>query len=139
MSEQAAMTVEQAIEFAREWQKGLTVYPGAMGWRVVCMVLADEAERLQARVAELESQAQAVEDSEICAGAELMMVHDRFMRGVLTKEIMVDAVNRAGKKSIARIKAEAIRAAAEEYEREYCGQGVVALLLDYANQIEGGA
>lgn len=56
MSEQVAMTVEQAIEFARVWQKGLTVYPGAMGWRVVCMVLADEVERLQARVAELESQ-----------------------------------------------------------------------------------
>lgn len=49
------MTIEQAIEFAREWQKGLTVYPGAMGWRVVCMVLADEVGRLQARVAELES------------------------------------------------------------------------------------
>jgi hypothetical protein len=48
MSEQVEMTVEQAIEFAREWQKGLTVYPGAMGWRVVCMVLADEVEKITA-------------------------------------------------------------------------------------------
>lgn len=41
------MTVEQAIQHAREWQQGLTVYPGAQGWRVVCMVLADEVERLR--------------------------------------------------------------------------------------------
>ena len=40
------MTVEQAIQHAREWQQGLTVYQGAQGWRIVCMVLADAVERL---------------------------------------------------------------------------------------------
>ena len=69
----------------------------------------DERDALRSRVAELEAQAQAVEDSEICAMAELMMIHDRFMRGVLTKEIMIDAVNRVGKESIAKIKADAER------------------------------
>lgn len=42
-----AMTVERAIEFAREWQQGLTIYPGAQCWRVVCMVLADAVEALR--------------------------------------------------------------------------------------------
>lgn len=36
-----AMTVDEALEFADEWSKGLTLHEGAQGWRVVCMLLAD--------------------------------------------------------------------------------------------------
>ena len=40
-------------------------------------------------------------------------------------------------RSNAMIKADAILEAVEEYKREYCGQGIERLFLDYANQIEG--
>ena len=46
------MTVADAIAFADEWSRGLTIYAGAQGWRVVCMLLADEVRRLQAAVAQ---------------------------------------------------------------------------------------
>lgn len=39
------MTIEEALEFADEWSKGLTLYEGAQGWRVVCMLLAEEVRR----------------------------------------------------------------------------------------------
>jgi alanine-alpha-ketoisovalerate/valine-pyruvate aminotransferase len=40
-----AMTIDEAMEFADEWSKGLTLYEGAQGWRVVCMLLAEEVRR----------------------------------------------------------------------------------------------
>lgn len=39
------MTIEEALSFADEWSKGLTLHEGAQGWRVVCMVLAEEVRR----------------------------------------------------------------------------------------------
>lgn len=39
------MTIEEALEFADEWSKGLTLHEGSQGWRVVCMLLADEVRR----------------------------------------------------------------------------------------------
>lgn len=39
------MTIDEALEFADEWSKGLTLYEGAQGWRVVCMLLAEEVRR----------------------------------------------------------------------------------------------
>ena len=57
------MTIDEALEFADEWSRGVTIYPGAQGWRVVCMLLADEVRRLREernplaeRVTELEQQ-----------------------------------------------------------------------------------
>jgi hypothetical protein len=41
------MPVNEALEFADEWSRGLTVYQGKQGWRVVCMVLADAVRRLR--------------------------------------------------------------------------------------------
>lgn len=41
------MTTDEAIEFADEWAKCATFYEGAMGWRVVCKLLADEVRRLR--------------------------------------------------------------------------------------------
>lgn len=39
------MTIEEALEFADEWSRGLTLYEGAQGWRVVCLLLAEEVRR----------------------------------------------------------------------------------------------
>lgn len=43
---QIKMTVEEALEFADEWSKGATFHEGSQGWRVVCMLLAEEVRRL---------------------------------------------------------------------------------------------
>jgi len=40
-----AMTTEEALEFADEWSRGLTLHEGSQGWRVVCMLLAEEVRR----------------------------------------------------------------------------------------------
>lgn len=40
-----AMTIEEALEFADEWSKGMTYHEGSQGWRVVCMLLAEEVRR----------------------------------------------------------------------------------------------
>ena len=42
-----AMTIDKALEFADEWSRGLTLYEGAQGWRVVCMLLAEEVRRMR--------------------------------------------------------------------------------------------
>jgi len=39
------MTTEEALEFADEWSRGLTLHEGSQGWRVVCMLLAEEVRR----------------------------------------------------------------------------------------------
>lgn len=41
------MTIDECIEFAREWSKGMTFHAGSQGWRVVCMLLAEEVQRLR--------------------------------------------------------------------------------------------
>ena len=41
------MTVDEALQYADEWVKGQTFYPGSQGWRVVCAVLAAEVRRLR--------------------------------------------------------------------------------------------
>ena len=46
------MTIDEALEFADEWSRGVTIYPGAQGWRVVCMLLADEVRRLRSTAEE---------------------------------------------------------------------------------------
>ena len=48
-----AMTIDECLEFADEWSKGLTLYEGAQGWRVVCMLLAEEVRRQQKETAEV--------------------------------------------------------------------------------------
>lgn len=46
------MTIDEALKFADEWSRGVTIYPGAQGWRVVCMLLADEVRRLRSTAEE---------------------------------------------------------------------------------------
>lgn len=48
-----SMTIDEALKFADEWSRGVTIYPGAQGWRVVCMLLADEVRRLRSTAEEL--------------------------------------------------------------------------------------
>lgn len=40
------MTIEEALEFADEWSRGMTLHEGSQGWRVVCLLLAEEVRRL---------------------------------------------------------------------------------------------
>lgn len=42
-----AMQVDEALEHADEWIKGVTLYEGAQGWRVACATLAAEVRRLR--------------------------------------------------------------------------------------------
>lgn len=39
------MTLEEALQFADEWSRGMTIHEGSMGWRVVCLLLAEEVRR----------------------------------------------------------------------------------------------
>jgi hypothetical protein len=41
------MTIDECLEFADEWARGCTFHEGSQGWRVVCMLLADEVRRLR--------------------------------------------------------------------------------------------
>lgn len=143
------MNVEEAIEFARVWQKGLTVCPGAIGWRVVCMVLADEAERLQARVAELEDQVKFISSLQMAEEeisnkfkqerdelrrrvAELIHYPDCWdtvaypeLKNALDNiDADYQGCTECAEKAIAKIKAEAVREFIAEINR--------------VNQIEGG-
>jgi hypothetical protein len=36
------MTVDEALAFADEWSRGMTIHAGSQGWRLVCMLLAEE-------------------------------------------------------------------------------------------------
>ncbi len=36
------MTIDECLEFADEWSRGITIHEGSQGWRVVCMLLAKE-------------------------------------------------------------------------------------------------
>lgn len=36
------MTIDECLEFADEWSRGMTIHEGSQGWRVVCMLLAEE-------------------------------------------------------------------------------------------------
>lgn len=44
---QIKMTIDECLEFADEWSRGMTVHEGSMGWRVVCMLLANEVRKLR--------------------------------------------------------------------------------------------
>ena len=41
------MTIDEALEFADEWSRGMTLHEGSQGWRVVCMLLAEEVRRMR--------------------------------------------------------------------------------------------
>lgn len=41
------MTIDECLEFADEWSYGMTIHEGSQGWRVVCMLLADEVRKLR--------------------------------------------------------------------------------------------
>ncbi len=41
------MTIDECLEFADEWSRGMTYHEGSMGWRVVCMLLAEEVRRMR--------------------------------------------------------------------------------------------
>jgi hypothetical protein len=57
-----AMTIDEALEYADLWSKGITIREDSTGWRVVCMLLAEEVRRLR------DDRDQAIKDErEACA------------------------------------------------------------------------
>jgi hypothetical protein len=42
------MKIDEALSFADEWSRGQTLHEDSQGWRVVCMLLAQEVRRLRA-------------------------------------------------------------------------------------------
>lgn len=56
------MTVAEALERADDWTAGLTLHAGSEGWRVVCLVLAEEVRRLLAELEPAEAEFEVVED-----------------------------------------------------------------------------
>lgn len=56
-----AMTIDEALEFADEWSRGLTLYEGAQGWRVVCMLLAEEVRAKREELAHVGAADEAME------------------------------------------------------------------------------
>ena len=41
------MSIDDAIAFADEWSRGMTIHEDSQGWRVVCMLLAEEVRSLR--------------------------------------------------------------------------------------------
>lgn len=41
------MTVDEALAFAEEWTRGMTLHAGLQGWRVVCLLLGEEVKALR--------------------------------------------------------------------------------------------
>lgn len=41
------MTVDEALAFAEEWTRGMTLHAGLQGWRVVCLLLGEEVRALR--------------------------------------------------------------------------------------------
>ena len=48
------MTIDECLEFADEWSRGMTYHEGSQGWRVVCMLLAEEVRRYRTEDANAE-------------------------------------------------------------------------------------
>ena len=48
------MTINECLEYADEWSRGMTYHEDSQGWRVVCMLLAEEVRRLHGIESELE-------------------------------------------------------------------------------------
>lgn len=41
------MTIEEALEFSDTWIRGMTIHEDSQGWRVVCMILAEEVRKMR--------------------------------------------------------------------------------------------
>ena len=46
------MTIDDAIAFADQWSRGMTIHEDSHGWRVVCMLLAEEVRILRREISD---------------------------------------------------------------------------------------
>ena len=49
------MTVDDALNYADAWSHGQTFYEGSEGWRVVCLILAQEVRRFRKQTTDKDS------------------------------------------------------------------------------------
>lgn len=108
------MTVDEAIAFADEWSRGMTLHADSQGWRVVCLLLADEVRRLRAPSAEAKELRRQIRIMQVAAerkNKELDAMHyvwcdggcnggtHRYAEGAITDELIARA-----ERNIARMK-----------------------------------
>lgn len=55
------MTVDDALNYADTWSHGHTFHEGSEGWRVVCLILAEEVRRLREQKTDKESDDKMIE------------------------------------------------------------------------------
>ena len=60
------MTLDEALAFADEWSRGMTLHEDAQGWRVVCMLLAAEVERLRHEITLTLEENGHLADGDVC-------------------------------------------------------------------------
>lgn len=53
-ADRPAMSIDECLDFAGEWSHGMTFHAGSQGWRVVCMLLAEEVRAMREKIAQLE-------------------------------------------------------------------------------------
>lgn len=63
------MTIDEALKFADEWSRGMTIHEDSRDWRVVCMVLAADVRMLR----EVVEAAAAIDDFGSDAGCRLRL------------------------------------------------------------------
>lgn len=66
-----AMPIDECLAFADEWSRGMTIYPGSQGWRVVTMLLAEEVRSLRDDVEVARTVANGNVDAKFAAWNEL--------------------------------------------------------------------
>jgi hypothetical protein len=80
---QIKMTIDECLEFADEWSRGITAHEGSQGWRVVCMLLAEEVRRLRSEdditkeelIAKQQSEIEELKNEIVCIGTQLQFAN----------------------------------------------------------------
>ena len=76
---QIKMTIDECLEFAEQWSRGMTMHEGSQGWRVVCMLLAEEVRRLRSEddvtkeelIAKQQSEIEELKNEIVCISTQL--------------------------------------------------------------------
>lgn len=90
------MTIDEALEFADEWSRGMTINEGSQGWRVVCMLLAEEVRRRVGNGGELIA-ARRERDELAAAIRQTLDENGHLADGdVCTLKVLKDALSKVG-------------------------------------------
>ncbi|MCK0507938.1 hypothetical protein [Aromatoleum anaerobium] len=86
------MTIDECLDFADEWSRGMTIHEGSQGWRVVCMLLAEEVRRMRQQIADAPSAFMDTRDVlGICAPTEADFPALYALQGCRVRLVLDDA------------------------------------------------